>query len=556
MQKEVGEYLLISEIGRGEFGQVFLATLKSDSNRFFAVKIIPRQPFSDNYQLLSEVINHDSHLVKNCHNSGVLKLEGLLKTTNNHYLVMPYCDGGRLVDLIERRNGLPEAEALTLFYQLCLALAETSRLNLRVRQYSPNNVLLKGGQIMVKALNFITLGFDSIQPRIHSQAHLPVEKLSSTNILGQFQSGKEEAWFAGQMLYRMLFNKEPYQINDVQQISSDFDLALFIVERTGTNLTFPSRGITDSCKSLLRTLLDPEHNSRPTIFHVLDLPEARELKIRKSSFQHNVPLEKSILEESQVNIQNPYLSRQPSKQTEEPNKILNFGSNNDIKANELPKYHHNTRSLENPRQNSFNSSFSLSAKQFDVQKKASDILHLTKLMAMVMKQLRKLAKLLICDTKLCAQLGYCSVMLLKKSILLLEKVSTFDISPTLKQTVQTDLELQEKYLKHVLSNFMTEFESRDMTLDLKSTTTKGFSVIAYIDFRLLQSLVYLKNSTRSLEVGKDWKNDIIIVARHLLVCIKPAVFIPELQSDTQSIDWEGFSRKISTPNFCCKIESI
>ena len=550
MQKEVGKYLLVSEIGRGEFGQVFLATLKSDSNRFFAVKIIPRQLFSDNCSLISEVIHHDSQLIKEINHSGVLRMESLMKTTNNHYLVMPYCEGGRLVDFIERKNGLSEAEALPLFYQLCSALAETAQLKLRVKDYCPNDVLLKGGRIVVKAFDFMTFGFDYMSPRIQSLAHYPVEKLTSAHILGQFLIGKEEAWFAGQILYRMLFNREPYEINDARIISSNFDLASFIAERSGLNLIFPSRSISDSCRELLKSLLDPDHSLRPSIFQVLDMPSAKELRIRFTSSQNFGLLNKSVLEESEVYISDPYLHDQANEKF--PNS--NLGSKNAIKTDDLSKYQRHFSSLENQKSLQHANSLNFPAKQFNAQKKASNILQLTKLMTMTMKQLRKLAKLLICDNKLCAQLGYCSVMLLKKSILFLEKVSTFDISMDLKKTIQADLELQEKYLKHVLSNFMTEFESRDLALDLKSTATKGLNVISYIDFRLLQSLVYLKNSVRSLEVGKDWKSDLLIVARHLLLCIRPAVFIPELQSNNASLDWEAFARKIVALDFGYKGE--
>ena len=58
--------------------------------------------------------------MKNCENEHIVKLYEFIETKNSFYLVMEYCNGGNLEELIKKKLHLSELESINYLKQLLL----------------------------------------------------------------------------------------------------------------------------------------------------------------------------------------------------------------------------------------------------------------------------------------------------------------------------------------------------------------------------------------------------------------------------------------------------
>ncbi len=98
---KVGEYLLKNPpIGEGSFGKVYLAK-NEITNNIYAVKVM------DSYQILSkptrkEKFNQELKTLLKQNNNNIIKLYDVIRTKNNFYLILEYCDGESLADFLNK----------------------------------------------------------------------------------------------------------------------------------------------------------------------------------------------------------------------------------------------------------------------------------------------------------------------------------------------------------------------------------------------------------------------------------------------------------------------
>ena len=98
MVKVIDNYVLQNIIGKGQFGEVYLGFHKETKEKV-AVKLMKRDKISGKYQELLE--NEIKAMLKCNSNPNIIQLFDIKKTTNNIYLIMEYCNGGDLQNIVE-----------------------------------------------------------------------------------------------------------------------------------------------------------------------------------------------------------------------------------------------------------------------------------------------------------------------------------------------------------------------------------------------------------------------------------------------------------------------
>ena len=96
--KTIGEYKLSKFLGKGSYGEVYLAERQNDT-KLYAIKIYDRKqmdmPLSNKFfQMeleISKILNHPN----------IAKFYELLKDDSHYYLVHEYCNGGTLTECIQ-----------------------------------------------------------------------------------------------------------------------------------------------------------------------------------------------------------------------------------------------------------------------------------------------------------------------------------------------------------------------------------------------------------------------------------------------------------------------
>ena len=95
MIEKIGDLSLIKFLGKGAYGEVYLAE-RANSKKLFAAKKIDRQ-IADRPNFKKYLLNEIS-ILKTLDHPNIVKLETVQKTSKYYYIVMEYINGGVLTD--------------------------------------------------------------------------------------------------------------------------------------------------------------------------------------------------------------------------------------------------------------------------------------------------------------------------------------------------------------------------------------------------------------------------------------------------------------------------
>lgn len=128
------EYILGREIGQGKFGSVRLCRSTANGEEF-ACKTLPKNGEETVHREV-EIMQHLSG------HPGVVTLNAVYDDSDNIYLIMELCSGGRLLDQITREGTYSEQKAAKLLKELILVIKYCHDMGVVHRDIKPENILL------------------------------------------------------------------------------------------------------------------------------------------------------------------------------------------------------------------------------------------------------------------------------------------------------------------------------------------------------------------------------------------------------------------------------
>ena len=138
LMRQIGDYLLLNEIGTGMFSSVYRCR-NVKTNQIFACKMLRRESMNrKSWQNLHDEIK----ILENVNSPHIVKLFERFKTNRHFYLILEYCNGGDLESLLERRLILSEQEARSIYSQVLLAMQEMNKIKAIHRDIKNANILL------------------------------------------------------------------------------------------------------------------------------------------------------------------------------------------------------------------------------------------------------------------------------------------------------------------------------------------------------------------------------------------------------------------------------
>ena len=137
MQKEIGDYILEDELGKGAFSVVYSGTHKTTGDRV-AVKVIDTSK-SDPAKLAGEI-----NILKMVDHPYIIKLYDVIEGGDGRmYIITDLVLGGELFDRITNKTFYPEDKAKIVVKRLISAISYLHSMNIVHRDLKPENILLK-----------------------------------------------------------------------------------------------------------------------------------------------------------------------------------------------------------------------------------------------------------------------------------------------------------------------------------------------------------------------------------------------------------------------------
>ena len=207
--KEILNYRIVSLIGRGGMGSVYLAEHKFISAQKVAIKVINSDMVNDYTR--SRLKEEAEHLAGLKHNNIVTFHDYHIDEQGNIYLIMEYADGKSLADYIRTQSGLIVQERVCpLFEPILDAVGYAHKHNIIHRDIKPSNVVITTDGTP-KMLDFGIATF--IKKEKEESENIIVgtpSYMSPEQVRGEHLDERSDIYSLGVMLHEMLTGNPPY----------------------------------------------------------------------------------------------------------------------------------------------------------------------------------------------------------------------------------------------------------------------------------------------------------------------------------------------------------
>ena len=225
----------------------------------------------------ADVDNEDGGNDLTMNDTHILTPIDILLDDHHLYSVMPYCEGGRLLDRIEGKNRFSEAEARYWMRQILKGLACLKEAGVSHKDLSPENLLVHEGNIFI-----IDLGMSLRVPFVNDHTNersLIVPQgvcgkwyyLSPEVCVNEqpFDGPTVDLWAAGVILYMMLTGEPPWEEPKMEDpnfrhISAGGNLMQILTERRA--------GLSLDAMDLLQSMLWVDPADRLSLEQVMSHP--------------------------------------------------------------------------------------------------------------------------------------------------------------------------------------------------------------------------------------------------------------------------------------------
>src|SRR5688572_9681518 len=204
-----GRYVLEEPIARGGMATVWKARDEVLA-RFVALKILDPELAGDP-SFLDRFRTEALAAARLAHPNIVQTFDTGEDDDGNHFIVMEYCGGGTLEDLLEREGALAPDRAVSFAAHVCDALAYAHRHEIVHRDIKPGNVLLGAdGSVKVGDFGIAKAAFASHDVTTTGKILGTVTYLSPEQARGEEPDGRSDLYSLGVLLFELLTGRPPF----------------------------------------------------------------------------------------------------------------------------------------------------------------------------------------------------------------------------------------------------------------------------------------------------------------------------------------------------------
>ena len=226
-RKVVGQYRLLKELGKGAFGEVFLAELMP-THETRAIKALRQINLMDikpeRKASAKRYLDTEIRAMREIKSEHIVRLYDVISTKRKLYLVMEYCEGGCLKDRLH--EPLPFQQAVKYFQQLASALVSVHAQRYTHRDLKPDNILLQNDSVklgdfgLAKQVTEATVLKSAVGTRLYMAPEVLSKFLQPAGSDNVAYNERADYWSAGVILYEMIQGKALFTVKteiDLQQ---------------------------------------------------------------------------------------------------------------------------------------------------------------------------------------------------------------------------------------------------------------------------------------------------------------------------------------------------
>ena len=209
-----GRYVLESRIARGGMGTVWRASDEVLA-RTVAVKLL--HPSLSNNQQFIERFRREAFAAARLTHPNIVSIydtghEESFGDSRRHYIVMEYCGGGTVKDVLDRRGSLEPQEAVEIGARVCDALGYAHRNGVVHRDIKPENVLVaEDGSLKVADFGIAKAAFALGDLTTTGVILGTVTHISPEQARGEEPDARSDLYSVGILVYELLTGRPPFR---------------------------------------------------------------------------------------------------------------------------------------------------------------------------------------------------------------------------------------------------------------------------------------------------------------------------------------------------------
>ena len=257
------QYKIVTKLGEGGYGGVWKVKHKK-TGLTRAMKRIPK--IRHNQTKITDIIN-EIETLKQLDHPNIVKLFEFFIETDGYYLIIEYCSGGELFDVIKQKQKLPEAVAANIMYQIFNAVNYCHKTKKVIhRDLKPENILIESVDQATGFYNVKIIDFGTAKIYEHNRTENKI--VGSTyyiapEVLNQNYNEKCDIWSCGVILYMLLSGKVPFNGETSLQILQKIKTGKYDLSRK------PFDTVSDEAKDLIQQCLELNVKKRITASNAL-----------------------------------------------------------------------------------------------------------------------------------------------------------------------------------------------------------------------------------------------------------------------------------------------
>lgn len=208
--KQIGSYTLIKRIGRGGFGEVWLAERKS---KFVTTKVAVKLPLEE--QVDAEAIKSEAVLWEQASgHPNVLPIIDADEYDGQIVIVSEYAPDGSLDDLLQKEGVLPSRRAVELTIGILSGLEFLHSRKIIHRDIKPANILLQG-----ETPRLADFGISRVMKTTSASMNMSgTPSYMAPEAFDRKRTAQTDIWSVGVMLYQMLKGTLPFPYSNITDL--------------------------------------------------------------------------------------------------------------------------------------------------------------------------------------------------------------------------------------------------------------------------------------------------------------------------------------------------
>lgn len=257
LPRSLGEYKVLSKLGEGQYGSVYLCKKNLNDYVQYAVKVIDISKFQ-HHAMLVQLLQTEKVILQKLEHPNILRCYESFQLGTLECLVLHYCDGGDLENYLKGKPPLTSKEYIYFLKQLVNAFTELHRHQIMHRDFKPANVLVSHDTFMIGDFGFASMDQSVSTTKLGTPLYSAPEINQTASVA---YNNKVDMWSLGLTFYYIVFLRLPWEVRTKADV---LDCSL---NRTGTRLPMTNRSpgaepVPAAVFNLMQRMIEPDPNKR------------------------------------------------------------------------------------------------------------------------------------------------------------------------------------------------------------------------------------------------------------------------------------------------------